>query len=266
MRPPASPIAFRGACLRPHAHGWVGVGWREGCSEVKRESKSPKRATAYRMFPATPRHRPPARARTLGGNRAPGHRATHPPARAHKQAEGSQHASGIAGRARSACCTRGKNPTARKKRTHHANRQTCRNRTNQTKIKTPPAYRAYKEYNDREAKVLLAAARRHADAQDSSETKIGISELEYLLTQSNSAFAQVFMSGGRSVLEAQVAAEKAKAEDRRQEGKESESVITSDMATHFQPLFQVGHRPSFQTITAANQAVFEGTDEHKLSL
>lgn len=128
------------------------------------------------------------------------------------------------------------------------------------------AYRAYKEYNDREAKVLLAAARRHADAQDSSETKIGISELEYLLTQSNSAFAQVFMSGGRSVLEAQVAAEKAKAEDRRQEGKESESVITSDMATHFQPLFQVGHRPSFQTITAANQAVFEGTDEHKLSL
>lgn len=76
MRPPASPIAFRGACLRPHAHGWVGVGWREGCGEVKRESKSPKRATAYRMFPATPRHRPPARARTLGGeqgSRASGH-------------------------------------------------------------------------------------------------------------------------------------------------------------------------------------------------
>ena len=67
MRPTASPIAFRGACLRPHAHRWVGVGWREGCGEVKRQSKSPKRATAYRMFTATPRHGPPARARTLGG-------------------------------------------------------------------------------------------------------------------------------------------------------------------------------------------------------
>ena len=67
MRPTASPIAFRGACLRPQAHPWVGVSWREGCGEVKTKSKSPERATAYRMFRATPSHGPPARARTLGG-------------------------------------------------------------------------------------------------------------------------------------------------------------------------------------------------------